>query len=100
MGEAVAHTRLGSEMDDALEVVLDEGGVEDDLIRDIGVDKGPVALRSSSYVIQDRKPRFLEAGVVVVIYGIVADDFIAALNQTLCDMKADEAGRPRNENFH
>src|SRR5262249_43558372 len=100
MGEAVAHTRLGGEMDNALEAVGSENGVDGSPIRQIGADKGPAARRSGGCIVQDRKPRLLQGRVVVVIDGIVADDFIAALDQLLCDMKADKTRRPRDEVSH
>ena len=53
------------------------------LIGEIGVDKGPAARRSDGRVVQDRKPRSLEGRIVIVVYRIVADDFVATLDQPL-----------------
>ena len=47
-----------------------------------------------------REPRLLQRHVVVVVEIVEADDFVAALEQPLGDVEADEAGGAGDEEFH
>ena len=47
-----------------------------------------------------RQPRLLQRDVVVVVEVVEPDDFVAALQQQLRGVEADEAGRAGDEEFH
>ena len=51
-------------------------------------------------IVEDRRPRVFERDVVIVIEVIETDDGIAALQQLLRGMEADESGSARNEDLH
>ena len=49
--------------------------------------------------LQRREPRVLQRDVVVLVEIVEPDDFVAALEQQLRRMEADESGRARDEYF-
>src|SRR5690606_27797744 len=51
-------------------------------------------------VLEARQPRLLQGDVVVVVEVVEADDLVAARQQHLRDMTADEAGSAGDENLH
>ena len=51
-------------------------------------------------LLEQREAALLQPDVVVVVEIVEADDFVAALEQLACRVKADEAGRTGDENLH
>src|SRR5438093_6402687 len=88
----VAHAGLRREMHDALWFVLAEKVLDGIGIADVSMDEREGA-RLSKLV----EPRFLEPRVVIRIEVVDADDGLAAVEQPLRSVKANEAGRAGDE---
>ena len=91
--EAVAHPRLGGEIDHMARLRLGEDGGH-------AVTVGQVELQVAiaGVALQDREPRGLQLGIVVGIEAVEAHDLVAALEQPAAEVEADEAGRAGDQN--
>ena len=82
-------------MHDALELLFGEERADGVAVGDVQLDEAKARLRR-----QPGEPVMLEAWVVVVVQVVEADDAVAAREQDLRDVHADEAGRTGDENLH
>ena len=57
-------------------------------------------MKRKSGVLEPRQPRVLQLDVVVVVEVVEADHLVAARQQALRDVHADEAGGAGDEDFH
>ena len=91
----VAHAGLGGEVDDALRSVGGEGVFDGVAVGEVGDDLG-----EAGAAFEAGEAGALEVDVVVVVEVVEADDFVAAVEQALGDVRADEAGGSCNQKFH
>jgi hypothetical protein len=77
-----------------------EGGLQGGAILQAGLDQGEGGAAAGGQLLQLGQSRALEGGVVVGIEVVEAEHGRAALQQTLAEMKADEAGGAGNQNRH
>ena len=92
MIDRVAHAGLRGEMDHAREPLPGEHIEQVLAIGNIDLFE-PERL----VVLQNGEPRLLQGGIVVRVHAVEADNDAPLLQQLLGDMKADEAGRSRDE---
>jgi hypothetical protein len=92
----MANAGLGGEVNDAVDV-----GVLGDEFGD-GVAVGDVAVMEAEAgpVADSVEPGLLEADTIIVVEGIDADDGVAAPEQGIGDVIADEAGAAGDQDFH
>ena len=92
--QRVAHAGLRREVDDAIEAFL----------REQRVDRGPVGdvelVEREVGVLELLQPRELEVDVVVLVEVVESDHGVAAREQALRDVHADETGGAGDEDFH
>ena len=93
--DRVAHAGLGGQVDDLVETLVGEQLVNSRLICQVD---SPHVERVIPR--EDVRPRLFEADVVIIIEIIEPDDRIAAIEQTLRRVKADETGSPGDEDLH
>ena len=93
VGERVADARLGGQVDDALGAGGGrvDGGRVGEVFADVAVAGVPG---------EPLEARLLEADVVVVVDDVEADDLVAAGEEALGDVVADEAGGAGDEDAH
>ena len=87
----VADAGLGGKMHDPLGLVLGEGGLDRSAIGEISGDMGVAGQRQ-----QPIQPRLFQSRVVIVVEVVEADDLLAAGQQDLGNVGADEAGSATN----
>ena len=93
--QRVAHAGLRREVNHALELLAREQLRHPRPVGEIQLDEAEVRPLP-----QLREPRLLQRDVVVVVEVVEPDDFVAALQQELRGVEADEAGRAGDEKFH
>ena len=102
--DAVAYAGLGGEVDDDVEVVLGKDFVDEGFVGEIAFDEGVLVLGMLLGFLGDYfQPVVFEAGVVVGVEVVEADDFdgFLAFEEPEDQVGADEAGGAGNENiFH
>ena len=104
VSDAVADTGLGGEVDDDIELVLCEEGVDEVAVGDVASDKGPglsLALPMGARdLLNFLKALFLEADVVVVVHIVDADNLGGGIvaKEELDEVAADEAGGAGHQN--
>ena len=91
----VAHARLRGKVDHALRLMGGKYLLHRRAVRQIRGDMGV-----PRHIHQPRQSRLLQGDIVVVIEIVEADDLVAARQQALGDVGADEAGGASNEDFH
>ena len=94
--DAVAYAGLGGEVDDNVEVVLGKEGVDEGFVGEVAFDEGVLVLGMLLGFLGDYfQPVVFEAGVVVGVEVIEADDFdgLLAFEEPEDEVGADEAGR-------
>ncbi len=98
--DAVPDACLGCEVNDAIETVLRETRVDLGCVRQVrpyeAVGSGPFPRR----LLQNPEARFLETWIVVGVYCVEAHHLIAALQQSLGDVKANKTRGACNQDFH
>jgi hypothetical protein len=94
--DRVPDTGLRSEVDYPVESVAREAIVYGILVGEICPDEFIVADRPRGCFVENSKARLLQRGVVVIIYDIKPDYRIAALEESLGNVEADEAGIARD----
>ena len=89
VGDGVAHTGLGGEVDHDLWLVLLEGSVNERLVCQIALDEGEVRIGG-----QFAQAVFLQSDVIVIIYAVQANDLCIRNipQQALGQVRADETG--------
>ena len=98
VGDAVAHTGLGGEVDHYLRLVLGKEAVNQLLVGNVAFDKGEVGVLR-----QLGEALFLETYVVVVVHIIYSDNYgvIVTLIDGFDQIGADESGGAGDEDgFH
>ena len=95
MFEAVAHARLGGEVDDHVRPAVGNRIVQRGLVLELA-DLCAEAVRFR----QDRMPPLLQPHVVVGRHAVEANHQMAVGDQPPGDVKADETGASSNENPH
>ena len=94
--QRIAHSRLGGEMEDPLDPLVGIGeSLHGAAIGDVEALEGEIP-----ETLEQRQPRLLQVDVVIVVEVVDADDLIAALEQGLGGVKADETGRAGDEKAH
>ena len=93
--DRIAHPGLRGQMHDAVELVHCKQRGHAGTVGHVELDEIKAGLGR-----QTRQPVMLERRVVIVVQIIQADHLIAACQQQLADMHADEAGRAGDEYFH
>src|SRR4051812_25323862 len=88
--QAVAHPRLGSEVNDPIEWTIGKTALNSCRIGKIGAVEGVFAARLRSQLPKKGKPRFLYIRRIVIVDNVDADDRIAPLQQPRCDVKSDK----------
>ena len=83
--DRVANARLRSKMHHAFETMLRENRFHRRAISDVHAEEGEVRLRDEFH-----KTRFFDARVVVIVDVVESDNGLAAGEQTLRDVRADE----------
>lgn len=91
----IAHARLGGQVDHALRAVLGKRLFHGGAIGQVSLD-----MRVARIVCKTRQSRLLQGDVVVIAEVIQAYHFVAALEQTLRNVRTDKACRTRNQHFH
>src|SRR5438874_267221 len=86
--ERVADAGLRGEMNDARRALALEQARKGIAIGDVGELE-----TESRRLLEDREPRALERRIVVLVEIVDAEDVVAAREETLRDVKSDEAGR-------
>src|SRR5438128_4710180 len=87
MIERIAHTRLGAEMDDSLEVEIGQRRRERRLIGEVDLDEAEAVAMLG---FEERQAVPLQLDAIIIAETVDADDRRAALEQPLAQMKADE----------
>ena len=93
--QRVAHAGLRGEIDHGVEVALFEQVFHDHAVGDVPVDEAEVGEGLELF-----QPREFQCGVVVVVQAVDADDVVAAREQDLRDVHADESGCAGEQDFH
>ena len=89
--DGVAHARLGGEVHHDVEAVLREKALDEGGIAQVAANKGEAAVRVGFG--QHAQARVLDAGVVVAVEVVEADDHVIGhLKQLLDEERADKAG--------
>lgn len=96
--DGVAHARLGGEVHHDVEAVLGEQALDEGGIAQVAAHEGEAAVGVG--LGQHAQARVLDAGVVVAVEVVEADDCVIGLLEQLLDEEGtDEAGRSGDENF-
>ena len=96
--DGVAHARLGGEVNHDVEAVLSEQALDEGGIAQVAANEGEAAVRVGFG--QHAQARVLDAGVVVAVEVVEADNHvIGVLEQFLDEERADEAGGSGDEYF-
>ena len=98
--DGVAHAGLGGQVDNPVEPVFAEAGFHCGAVCQVGADEGVGAAGFGGGGFQLLQPRFFQGGVVVVVDAVEADHAVAAFEQPLGGVKADEAGVTGDEYVH
>ena len=94
--EGVAHAGLGRQVDVVGDVRVGLGDAcHRRAVGDVGLDEGEAGVLP-----QLRQPGLLEAGIVVAVQVVDADDGVATLQQAEAGVEADEAGGAGDEHAH
>ena len=93
--QRVAHAGLRGEVDDGVEVAFFEQVFGHHAVGDVVFEEAEVGVGLQLF-----QSRELERRIIVVVEVVDADDFVAALEQNLCNMHADKTGGASNQNFH
>ena len=93
LGREVAHPGLDAAVRSGDEFV--ESGRESLSIPDVRADQAEVRV-----LLEDPVAALLQAGVVVPVEAVVADHFVAAVEQRLRDVKTDESGAAGEQDPH
>ncbi len=93
--ERIAHPRLRGEVHDALEFLAPEEVRHAAVVGEIELDETKTRQR-----LEPREPRPLQVHVVVVVEVVEPHDFIAARDEALRDMRADEPRSTGDEDLH
>src|SRR6516225_2278589 len=94
MFDRVAHAGLGREMNDRRKALPRKERCNCLAIREIGLHKGEAAILT-----QDIQPRPLQGGVIIAVEIVEPEDRPAFGQKLSGDMKADETGRTRDQNW-
>lgn len=96
--DGVAHARLGGEVHHDVEAVLGEQALDEGGIAQVAAHEGEAAVGVG--LGQHAQARVLDAGVVITVKVVEADDCVIGLLEQLLDEEGtDEAGRSGDENF-
>lgn len=96
--DGVAHARLGGEVHHNVEAVLSEQALDEGGVAQVAAHEGEAAVGVG--LGQHAQARVLDAGVVVAVEVVEADDCVIGLLEQLLDEEGtDEAGRSGDENF-
>ena len=96
--DGVAHARLGGEVHHDVEAVLGEQALDEGGIAQVAAHEGEAAVGVG--LGQHAQARVLDAGVVIAVEVVEADDNVIGLLEQLLDEEGtDEAGRSGDENF-
>lgn len=96
--DGVADARLGSEVHHYIEAVLGEQALDEGGVAQVAAHEGEAAVRVS--LGQHAQAGVLDAGVVIAVQVVEANDgIIGLLKQLLDEERTDEAGRSGDENF-
>jgi hypothetical protein len=93
--QRVAHACLRGEVHDAVEFLAGEQRRDAVAVRHVHLREAEVRVRR-----EPREPVGLERRVVVVVQVVQADDLVAAREQDLAHVHADESGRAGDEDLH
>ena len=94
--DAVADARLGGKVDHPVEAMRREAGLDGGTIGEVGADEG---IGVASPLGELGEAGLLEPGVVVVVDVVEADHLVTPRKQCPRDVKADEAGIARDQDF-
>ena len=94
VGQRVAHAGLGREVNDLVEALTGEQVGDGPPVRDVHRLEAKLRARA-----EPREPDVLESGIVVVVQVVQAHDVVAAREQRLRGMHADEARRTGHQDF-
>ena len=97
VGDAVAHSSLGCEVDDAVEAAGGEKVRHHPSVSEIAAYKVPVNL--PCIFANTRKPRLLQHRIIIAVQRVYAGDQVAAHQQLTADMRPDETGRAGDKHF-
>ena len=94
VGDGVANSRLSTQIDHNIRVILLKNAVDKCLVRKVALDKGVVL-----ELLEFSQTSFFDADVVVVIHVVQADDLFVRLcgKNSLGEIRADESRCPCNE---
>ncbi len=92
--QRVAHARLRREVDDTVEALVGKQPTHRVAVGNVNLVEREVG------VIQLLQSRELEVDVVILVQVVETDDGVAAREQALRDVHADEAGGAGDEDFH
>ena len=96
--DGVAHARLCGEVHHDVEAVLREQALDEGGIAQVAAHEGEAAVGVG--LGQHAQARVLDAGVVIAVKVVEADDCVIGLLEQLLDEEGtDEAGRSGDENF-
>lgn len=96
--DGVAHARLGGEVHHDVEAVLGEQALDEGGVAQVAAHEGEAAVGVG--LGQHAQARVLDAGVVVAVEVVEADDCVIGLLEQLLDEEGtDEAGRSGDESF-
>lgn len=96
--DGVAHARLCGEVHHDVETVLREQALDEGGIAQVAAHEGEAAVGVG--LGQHAQARVLDAGVVIAVKVVEADDCVIGLLEQLLDEEGtDEAGRSGDENF-
>jgi hypothetical protein len=95
MGDGVAHPGLGGQVHHAVEALGREQRLHPGAVGHVQALEAKARLRR-----QPGQPGLLERRVVVVVEVVDADHLVAARQQALGHVHADEAGRAGDQDFH
>lgn len=96
--DGVAHARLGGEVHHDVEAVLGEQALDEGGVAQVAAHEGEAAVGVD--LGQHAQARVLDAGVVIAVKVVEADDCVIGLLEQLLDEEGtDEAGRSGDENF-
>ena len=94
--QRVAHAGLGGEVHDAIERLRSSNS----LLMPSRSAKSSWRNAKPGCGLKPRQPRLLQRRIVVVVEVVDADDLVAAREQSLADVHADEAGATGDQDFH